>query len=654
MFDEQLPSKEDLNLLSKISNQGSDMIEDLYSIFSYQRPKEYKIYVDHIEYNPLDKDKIILDLIFTIQKYNKLVSKQMAIYKLKGKKTKYFFDLYKGSKYFGKSVTSRTCGEILSNLIPKYEEKHIRFKPEFLKKNIFNDSALLDYKLNDDIDFFNSEVRKNGANSYKSVKYIKFIEKLYKLIQRAFQRMTINSTAMLYENQHDILIERQQDKILRLNQMKMLEKEIKFDKKEIEKLKKLNDIANIAYNQIMEDINKKNIRTRTKTKTKKKDKDADKSKEKKDINEDTEINNKNINEETKININSIINEETNFNNNIINENNNDNNINEEKIEEKGMESKINTRYNENYNKTVLTQDVNKKLTFYNHGTTASTGFIDTKNTTLSNNFTFYNSKRELIDKLNKLKIRKEKEKQREKEKYKHLPINIRTLPRKKSNNFFPKINEQKTNIKLLINPVLNASTKILPKSESAPSLFDIQNKKLNLESIKENNNIDSESKNEKININSLSTKRKILRNKEKMTKAESLYEKKKKIPIIYEQLRKIKNLLNMPRRDIEQKSKVYQLFTELYDKNKIINVDEKKAPKELYNTYFNMRLSIEKKNYSRNMYKKYRNMLTKSTEDILGKIKEQDEKLKTKYYDLAQIMVKKKLENENEKFANIA
>ena len=47
-------------------------------------------------------------------------------------------------------------------------------------------------------------------------------------------------------------------------------------------------------------------------------------------------------------------------------------------------------------------------------------------------------------------------------------------------------------------------------------------------------------------------------------------------------------------------------------------------------------------------------MLTKSTEDILGKIKEQDEKLKTKYYDLAQIMVKKKLENENEKFANIA
>ena len=80
--------------------------------------------------------------------------------------------------------------------------------------------------------------------------------------------MTINSTAMLYENQHDILIERQQDKILRLNQMKMLEKEIKFDKKEIEKLKKLNDIANIAYNQIMEDINKKNIRTRTKTKKK--------------------------------------------------------------------------------------------------------------------------------------------------------------------------------------------------------------------------------------------------------------------------------------------------------------------------------------------------------------------------------------------------
>ena len=130
--------------------------------------------------------------------------------------------------------------QIMNKITHKKNKLNKKFSIDGLNtfETIFNDSVLLDYKLNDDIDFFNSEVRKNGVNSYKSVKYIKFIEKLYKLIQRAFQRMTINSTAMLYENQHDILIERQQDKILRLNQMKMLEKEIKFDKKEIEKLKK--------------------------------------------------------------------------------------------------------------------------------------------------------------------------------------------------------------------------------------------------------------------------------------------------------------------------------------------------------------------------------------------------------------------------------
>ena len=73
MFDEPLPSKEDLDLLMKLDKQGDGLIEDLFTIFSYHRPKEYKLYVENIEYNPLDKDKIILDLIFTIQKYIKFV-----------------------------------------------------------------------------------------------------------------------------------------------------------------------------------------------------------------------------------------------------------------------------------------------------------------------------------------------------------------------------------------------------------------------------------------------------------------------------------------------------------------------------------------------------------------------------------------------------
>ena len=62
MFDESIPSKEDLKLLSNLSIQGENIIEDLYKIFSYHRPKEYKIYVELIKYNPLDKNKIFIDI----------------------------------------------------------------------------------------------------------------------------------------------------------------------------------------------------------------------------------------------------------------------------------------------------------------------------------------------------------------------------------------------------------------------------------------------------------------------------------------------------------------------------------------------------------------------------------------------------------------
>ena len=257
MFDEPLPSKEDLDLLMKLDKQGDGIIEDLFTIFSYHRPKEYKLYVENIEYNPLDKDKIILDLIFTIQKYNKLVKKEMDAFHQKGKTNKYFSDLYKGAKYFGKSVTAKTCGEILNILIPKYEQKHLRFKNEFLKKNIFTKSGLLPNNLRQEIDFFDAEVKENGVNSYKSVKYIKFIEKLYKNIQKTFQRMTINNSLMIFENQQDRLYQQKQEKIMKKNMERMRRKEIRLDKKEIANLKMLNDIAEETYEQIMESINKR-------------------------------------------------------------------------------------------------------------------------------------------------------------------------------------------------------------------------------------------------------------------------------------------------------------------------------------------------------------------------------------------------------------
>ena len=58
-----------------------------------------------------------------------------------------------------------------------------------------------------------------------------------------------------------------------------------------------------------------------------------------------------------------------------------------------------------------------------------------------------------------------------------------------------------------------------------------------------------------------------------------------------------------------------------------------------------MRVNIENKNTSGNIFKKYKIFMDKNLEENLIKSKEQDEKLKTKYYDLVQVIVKKQLEN---------
>ena len=195
MFEEPIPSKEDLKLLNDLSSLGEKIIDDLYNIFSYHRPKDYKLYVENLKYNPLDKNKIFLDLITTIQKYDKLVKKEREIYKDIGKSNKDFFRLYRGRRFFGKSVTSKTVGEILNNLFPKYEKKHMFFKNKFLKKNIFHKSGLLPCTLAQNVNYFDDEIRKLGINNYKSFKYIKFIEKLYKEIQNTFERQTVNTFA---------------------------------------------------------------------------------------------------------------------------------------------------------------------------------------------------------------------------------------------------------------------------------------------------------------------------------------------------------------------------------------------------------------------------------------------------------------------------
>jgi hypothetical protein len=225
---------------------------------------------------------------------------------------------------------------------------------------------------------------------------------------------------------------------------------------------------------------------------------------------------------------------------------------------------------------------------------------------------------------------------------KPFPIKINVFSRNKTTReIFPSlpkkdIKDQNKKIKLTMNPALNSTTnnfQMLKSSSSVPLIL----------------NYDSKEKNQTTE-RKVKKKKKIFLKKEKLSKLDLVMEQRRKVPIIYEKLKSIKNLLNNPKRDIEHSSQAFKLFSELYGKKKILKIDEKKAPKELYSSYINMKTSIERKNRTGGIFKKYINFLNKDLEIKLEKSKEQDEKLKTKYYDLVQIIIKKKLENENEKF----
>ena len=629
MFYEALPSKEDIKLLKKLDIQGEGIIEDLFNIFSYHRPKEYKIYVENIEYNPQEKGKIILDLIFTIQKYNKLVKKEMEIFNEKGETNKYFSDLYKGAKFFGKSVTSRSCGEILNNLIPKYAEKHLRFKNDFLKKNIFTKSGLLPNNLKQFVEFFDNDVRKNGVNSYKSIKYTKFIEKLYKNVQSTIHRNAMNNSWMEYENEQDKLYKQKQEKIMKNNIAKMRRREINLDKKEIEKLKMLDDIAKITYDEIMESINKRNTRKINKAVTHKQPRSKSKSRSRTKRKTHKEELNANMENDRADDLDDTDNLKEN-----------------EKKDEKSTQINFNTGYNEQYNQTLSLEKRSGSSFFNNNQATSTTRFMDSKNNTTSTNFNLYNVHQDLLNKLNNLKMKKEKEKEKEKAMLKLFPIYAKTFSRNKDDkSFFPEISkkaiiDQNRHINLMINPVLNSTTnnfQILKSSSSSPFIFNLANK-----SQKTPNEIHHKTIMKKKDAHK--------RGKAKLSKIDIFLEHKKKVPIIYEELRKIKNLLHMSRRNTSKSSRAVELFTELYGKKKVSNINEKKASKELYNYYYNMKVAIERKDKTGTIFKKYINMINESLENKLEKSKEQDQQLKNKYYDLVDVMIKKKLESENENF----
>ena len=145
------------------------------------------------------------------------------------------------------------------------------------------------------------------------------------------------------------------------------------------------------------------------------------------------------------------------------------------------------------------------------------------------------------------------------------------------------------------------------------------------------------------------TNLKIKKKEKKMDKIELYYIRKQKIPAIYEELKSYKNILSIARKNNSQSMRIEQLFSELYDKKRIRNINGQKAPKELYNSYYNMKESIERCHAPETIYRKYKNNMGDSLKKKIGKSNDQDEELKSKYFDFMQMIIKKKIEDdENE------
>ena len=581
MFVDQKPSNEDLKLLQNLKIKDEHIFENLYKIFSYHRPKDYQIYNENIKNYPLAKDKIYLYFITKLQKYEQHFKNKKELFQNIAQRNRNFYKSYMNKKFGGKSVTSKTCRELLNNLLPKYEKKHMTFDEKYLKKNIFNKSGLLTHNLKQSLDFFDDEIRTFGINNSKSVKYVKFFKKLNDIIQNTYDRKTINNYLSIYANKDEELFQLKQERILKANLEKAKRKEINIDKKEIKKLKKL-----------IENLNNR------------------KSENQKSKRENVIYSNKEIGK-VKKNENNI---------RLINL------VKKGKFEEKDLDNKFSLR---NFNKqsrsffSDLTNYTNN-TTFFNNRNTTSTGYGETKNNI--NHYNFYSFHDDLLNKLNNNKLKKEKEQLI----FKSLAIKRRTLSRNKLNislfPFIPKINEQDNLINLKTYLSLNNTpntVKMLKSSSSVPLI-------LNLDSKRQNNNIH------------VSEEKKVGPIKKKKLKGEKMNiidEQRKKIPLLYEHLKKTKNVLYLKKKDLAQSSKTYDLLNNIYSKQKTLNLDSKKAPKELYNSYYNMSVAIDRNIQTTDVFKKYKMMLNKNTEQNLELSRKQDEKLKTSHLDLVYTLI---------------
>ena len=187
------------DVLNKIVNDENIKSLKLIKIFSYKHQKLHQLYSkneDHI-YN--EDEQKYTSLFPKMKKYNQIYLKNISNYFQKKDENKNFLKEYMDFKKYTKEVCNDEINFLYGDLLPKYQNKNLKFSKKFLKgEKLFKENGLLMKKKRDMDDYYRREIKKNGKNIQKTMRDILYINEIYnKLENKRVKYNSVGKNALL-------------------------------------------------------------------------------------------------------------------------------------------------------------------------------------------------------------------------------------------------------------------------------------------------------------------------------------------------------------------------------------------------------------------------------------------------------------------------
>ena len=187
------------DVLNKIVNDENIKSLKLIKIFSYKHQKLHQLYSkneDHI-YN--EDEQKYTSLFPKMKKYNQIYLKNISNYFQKKDENKNFLKEYMDFKKYTKEVCNDDINFLYGDLLPKYQNKNLKFSKKFLKgEKLFKENGLLMKKKRDMDDYYRREIKKNGKNILKTMRDILYMNEIYnKLENKRVKYNSVGKNALL-------------------------------------------------------------------------------------------------------------------------------------------------------------------------------------------------------------------------------------------------------------------------------------------------------------------------------------------------------------------------------------------------------------------------------------------------------------------------